>query len=82
MVSVVKSVAIASWAVVTLITFWEAYYHSISAWDLFMYAMTSQICVSGPLASHIINFAQPRLAGAAGKYGPGVEAKVGTEKSS
>lgn len=69
--SVVKSLAVSSWIVVTGILIWEAYYHSISALDLLMYAMTTTVCSGAPLASTVISLVQPRLAGMTGKYGVG-----------
>lgn len=69
--SVVKTLSVSSWLVVTLILCWEAYYHSISALDLLMYAMTTTVCSGAPLASTVITLVQPRLAGVTGKYGVG-----------
>lgn len=71
MASVIKTLAVSSWIVITAILIWEAYYHSISALDLLMYAMTTTVCSGAPLASTVISLVQPRLAGAAGKYAPG-----------
>lgn len=68
--SVIKTLSVGSWFVITSVTYWEAAYHSITSWDLMLYAMTTTICSGAPLASHVINFVQPRLAGLAGKYGP------------
>ena len=68
MTSVVKTIAMGSWLSVTGILFWEAYYHSISAFDLLMYSMTSAVCGGGPMAMTVVSLAQPRLAGVTGKY--------------
>lgn len=78
MMSLVKTISVASWLVVTFVTIWEAVYRSVSAADLFWYSITSQVCAGGPMAATIISMAQPRLAGLTGKYGIGKDPNTGS----
>jgi predicted membrane protein len=69
MVSVVKSVAVGSWVILSTAFLIQVWYRELTGFDLVFYAMGSTICSGAPLASHIIALTQPRLAGETGKYG-------------